>query len=338
MYSTNQAEYVLSHVNDQTIDQLSKAIGKSRKSLFTFLRNHGITQETHPALCDVPLPQFISVTTTEVAYLLGFLWADGHVCAANNGIVVDCVKDDMDVLEPVFDRTGVWRKASMSRQGKRPSRVFRTYNPALCAYLGSCGYQSKATRSQEAILSTIPSHLHRFFWRGYFDGDGCIYISPRTTAKVSIAGSYDQDWTSFKRLAVQLGIPTQVTKRHDKRSRSSTIFVLGQHNILAFLRWIYQGFDTDRIGLKRKHDKYLAVEQHVSKRPLANTGYIGVIRVNSGRYIARLITGGKKAKVVHYLGTFDTAKEAAVAYDVEALKRRGNRARLNLPHQSSDLV
>jgi hypothetical protein len=52
--------------------------------------------------------------------------------------------------------------------------------------------------------------------------------------------------------------------------------------------------------------------------------YIGVTET-FGYYIARL----KTEENLHYLGRFKTAKEAAIAYDIEAYKHFGNEAKLN---------
>ncbi len=47
----------------------------------------------------------------------------------------------------------------------------------------------------------------------------------------------------------------------------------------------------------------------------------------NSRYQARVKTGGKEVS----LGHFDTAMDAAKAYDLEQLRRYGSRAQLNLP-------
>lgn len=319
----------------QSIDQIAETTGKTRKSLFTFLRSRGITTSTHPNLCDVRTDQFVNVTTREVAYLLGFIWADGTI--RDNVIVVDCVADDMNVLEPVFDATGKWRKTEMNRLNKRPSRIFRAYNPTLCEYLGSKGYREKSLRSPVAILESIPQALRSYFWRGYFDGDGCVYRAPNGTTKVSIAGGYNQDWTAIKQLGETLDIAISINRRiQSKTSQSSCALIMTSHHIVTFLEWIYRGFETDRIGLSRKHAKYLESARHIASRPVANTGFIGVTRVKSGRFIAQLGVGSKEMKKIHYLGTFDTAEEAAKAYDEAAIKLRGSTVRTNFPAQSRD--
>jgi hypothetical protein len=57
--------------------------------------------------------------------------------------------------------------------------------------------------------------------------------------------------------------------------------------------------------------------------------FIGVTET-FGYYIARL----KTEENLHYLGRFKTAKEAAIAHDIEAYKHFGNDAKLNFPQDA----
>jgi hypothetical protein len=84
-------------------------------------------------------------------------------------------------------------------------------------------------------------------------------------------------------------------------------------------------------GLDNRRSNLRAASQSQNKKNLpayANnkSGYKGVIRLTTGRYRASIGVDGKRV----YLGTYDDAETAAIAYNVAATNLHGEFARLNV--------
>lgn len=86
--------------------------------------------------------------------------------------------------------------------------------------------------------------------------------------------------------------------------------------------------DRDRFNCRRRN---LVIcdrsQRNFRRRPISRTGFKGVWQHASGRFCAELCAYGKK----FYGGRFDTAAEAAQAYDDLARKHHGKFAHLNFP-------
>lgn len=205
--------------------------------------------------------QFIHPSTPEVVYLLGFLWADGFL-GAHYSINIEIVSEDAQMIESLFDSTGKWNKFYRNRKNWKPQTKFTCSSKLLYSFLIENGFNDR-TQSPDKLLSIIPEKLKHYWYRGFFDGDGCFYINTKQYLRqMSVSGNFNQDWSFMISLMSNLGINTYRVKQNSRITKtgkinsSSQVRCVNKHDITIFGNYIYSG---KQFGLIRKQEKYLQI-------------------------------------------------------------------------------
>jgi hypothetical protein len=208
--------------------------------------------------------KFENINDSYVAYILGFMWADGHVRNDGRHFNVGGVKEDIDEIENLFFKVGSWGKSiqDRSKRGWKTAKYLIGSNKEIYNFLIEHNYDKKSYISADKILSKIPDDLKHYFFRGLIDGDGSFYFKDYTR-QFAITSSYDQDWTYFERLCENLGIKYNIkriinfNKKTKKENKSSVLRILGKE-IIKLGEYIYNG---DDFGLSRKINKYKQIKE-----------------------------------------------------------------------------
>lgn len=215
---------------------------------------------------NVPLSKFTTELNEISTYVLGLLWADGYIAKNTPNtkqrydINIECIDDDMTFFRIMLDKTGVWNFHSRQRNDWRQITKATTCNKELLTYLIKNEYHEKSLKSPTKIISKIPTHLIRYFILGVIDGDGCFYFNQKHFLRqFTIAGSLNQDWSSFEAIFNELGIIYKINRRPNNKTGSSDIRILNKTNIKKLGEYIYPTFEKDKIGLPRKYKKYLEI-------------------------------------------------------------------------------
>jgi len=208
---------------------------------------------------------FVSHFTKESAYVLGFLWADGFLIKTSGNIGIELQIEDFQQVEQTFFVTYPWSKFLRQRENRKPQGRFSAKNLTLYKFLFENDYQTKSISSACKILNKLPENLKHYWWRGYFDGDGCIYVNLKNqTYQVSFAGSYDQDWTFAENLLKTLNIKYTISKTIHKSNKSSKVRFTGKSNIKKFYDYIYRDMN---FGLMRKFEKFMSIPNLFNSDP-----------------------------------------------------------------------
>jgi hypothetical protein len=192
------------------------------------------------------------------AYLLGFIWADGHVSFKRGACHISArfVTNDAPDIIPQFRQTGKWYEYTQTPPACQEATVVQTNNRPLAEFLDRMDYITKSNASAIKILNFIPEPLRRYWWLGCLDGDGSFSILKRGQ-EIGIHSSYEQDWSHFEQLAKELDIDFHLERRIAKRGKSSAIRIVKKESCIKFIHHLYP--DGYEFGLRRKFDKAMQI-------------------------------------------------------------------------------
>ncbi len=200
------------------------------------------------------------------AYILGFLWADGHLDKNKKRLVLGINIIDGKELLIIFNHLRGWtvQERSMAKYNWKDKIIFTIHNPILHSELKKLGFLDKSNISPCELLKIIPEKYIHYFFRGLIDGDGCFYYNEKNSCRqLTIASTYEQDWTYLIKLCNKLNIKYRINKikKINKKSgninKHSQIRILGSE-IIKFGDYIYFG---DKMGLSRKYNKFLEIKK-----------------------------------------------------------------------------
>lgn len=203
------------------------------------------------------------IKTEEQAYTLGFLMADGHNTGSQVGIKVKT--SDGYILEKM--------KNCFSKEIKLQEHEdycsFVISATTVCDNLRNLGIVEHKSHSEKHIPE-MPSDLVRHFIRGYFDGDGTVFIcksGKNRFFKCNICSSTRNILEMFKdvlakdgiistiNLEKRVGKPYKVCGKCDGIASMDMyrLFIRQKASIEKLFHYLYDGAT---IFLKRKHDVF----------------------------------------------------------------------------------
>lgn len=185
------------------------------------------------------------------SYILGLLWADGSSCG--NMIGLESAKEDIYFLKEYFLSTGKWNVRYRERKDWKPQMTYHISNKQFSDYLKENDYDKKSFTSPDKILEKIPDNLKKFWFRGYWDGDGCFYYNVKNNVvQCSATSTYNQDWTFLENIYNNLNIKFSIRRVENKNSYSQ-IRITNKKDSLKLISFLYDS--KNEIGFERKKNK-----------------------------------------------------------------------------------
>lgn len=124
---------------------------------------------------------FEIIDDSHKAYWLGFIYADGNL--KNNRLRIEVHKKDIEIIHNILkdfqSDNKIITDNSVSDFGKKNNVAIGFCSDKMKSDLEKYGVVENKTHKLENIPN-ISSHLIKHFIRGYFDGDGTVYLNNKS--------------------------------------------------------------------------------------------------------------------------------------------------------------
>lgn len=210
---------------------------------------------------------FNEIDSESKAYFLGWLFSDGYNYQSRNIICLEIESGDSYILDKfsslIESERPIFNRAKRRANGKE-MRIMNLTSRKLCQQLALLGCtQRKSLTLQFPSLDILGDNL-RHFIRGYFDGDGSIYLPKK---KRTYQGCI-VDFTCTPMFATvlseviknKLNLDMKIYKNKNRNPLTCCCRIAGSATI-DLLNWIYK---DSSIFLTRKYKKYKEFDRLVN--------------------------------------------------------------------------
>lgn len=251
-----EIDFIKQNIQKLTYKQIGNLIHRSTASIQSKIRSLPYKKKAKKYMANY---DFFKTWSEEMAYVLGFIAADGNICHSGRAHVLDISCDDRDIIEkikktldykgPIHEKIRIYNKISYS---------LRICDPIIFNDLQRLNVTERKSLTFNPPL--IPKRLIRHFVRGYFDGDGSVsfrnskyqsrLVVDFYTASKKMAAFLHRTIKDVLRDIYQGKIQTTTTS---KKTRYYAIRV-GHKAALKLFTYMYRNTD---LYLERKYEKFI---------------------------------------------------------------------------------
>jgi metal-sulfur cluster biosynthetic enzyme len=257
-----EIDYIKDNYQEMTKNEIAEILNRSPSAIGLKASRMGFKK--YPYYCNYHF--FDVIDSEEKAYWLGFLTADGWISKneeTGSGCVgielqygdIDHLKKFNKSIEGNYQITDRWRPCLLStsdKEKKHHTCVIRIFSIKMYEDLCRLGFSEN--KSYDVQMPNIDPSLLRHYIRGYFDGDGCLYVS-NNHLTVKFVTASENYFNNLVNLLAKLDINVRCAqKTNEYNTIMYYIDIRFNKDKLKFLDYIYE---NSNISLDRKYKKYL---------------------------------------------------------------------------------
>ncbi len=197
-----------------------------------------------------------------MAYVLGFFAADGYITVNRRGGQFWCIQIvDKTLLMQIKKNIGSDHKISERNRGGNESTIYRLQigSIEMCDDLRKLGFTERKTKS--LAVPNVPGEYLGSFTRGYFDGDGNIWLGylhkergvPTLSLHVAFTSGSGDFLSTLQLRLREIGVHGGSLVRPKENYHR---LQYGLRDSLKLYEFMYNGLDTSKLFLKRKKDVF----------------------------------------------------------------------------------
>lgn len=133
---------------------------------------------------------FFKMWTSDMAYVLGFFAADGYITKNKRGGCFWSIQiTDLDLLNQIKNIVESNHKIGVRSSKNSDKKLYRLQigSQEMCWDLEGLGMRIKKTKTMSFPL--VPDEYLNHFIRGYFDGDGHVWVGQNNKNRMNNSGS-----------------------------------------------------------------------------------------------------------------------------------------------------
>lgn len=256
-----------SYLGGESSVKIGKRYGITHKPILKVLHNNGIDVNQKRFMRKYSLNEnyFDEIDTPNKAYILGFLYADGHNSINKSTITMSLQEEDVEILDAIRKELGSEKPlefldySNKHDYGYTYKNQYRlnVFSKHMCQSLDKIGM----TPNKSLILEfpNINDQFYSHFIRGYFDGDGsfCNYYTKdgKQQPLITFTSTYNMCKSIRNILIDNVNIPCgNIYDASCHNGVTSVLSISGVFQTQKILRWLY---DDAQLYMKRKYDKYI---------------------------------------------------------------------------------
>lgn len=152
---------------------------------------------------------FLDISTKEQAYIIGIIMADGYV--SNSQIGLRLKKSDIKIVNTIKS----FFSEEIKLQEDELSVSFTVSSIIACKNIEKLGIYPKKT-NKELSIPIMRKNLIKHFIRGYFDGDGSVFITKQGLIRMNICSPTINILKEIQEYFNTLNIISTITKENRK--------------------------------------------------------------------------------------------------------------------------